>query len=67
LNLTSYLLQVSDEAGWPMPKAAQEAMTGALRRFVQGRLLRASEMPSADLVLRKGGDHFIRSVFLRKL
>lgn len=51
--LTSYLLQVSDEAGWPMPRAAQEAMTGALRRFVQGRLLRASEMPAADLVLRK--------------
>lgn len=52
--LTSYLLQVSDEAGWPVPKAAQEAMTGALRLFVQGRLRRGSDMPSAaDLVLRK--------------
>jgi hypothetical protein len=51
--LTTYLLQVSDEAGWPIPKAAQETMTTALRRFVQGRLLRDSGMPSADLVLRK--------------
>ena len=51
--LTSYLLTVSDEAGWPIPRAARDTMADALRRFVEGRVSRASEMPAADLVLRK--------------
>ena len=51
--LTSYLLTVSDEAGWPIPKGARETMIDALRRFVEGRVSRTSEMPAADLVLRK--------------
>ncbi|MFN8771558.1 MAG: alpha-2-macroglobulin family protein [bacterium] len=51
--LTSYLLTVSHEAGWPIPKAARDTMADALRRFVEGRVSRASEMPAADLLLRK--------------
>jgi len=51
--LTSYLLTIAHEAGWPIPKAARETMADALRRFVEGRVSRASEMPAADLLLRK--------------
>jgi hypothetical protein len=51
--LTSYLLTVSDEAGWPIPDMPRQAMTAALTRFVEGRVLRTSDMPAADLVLRK--------------
>jgi hypothetical protein len=51
--LTSYLLTIAHEAGWTIPKAARETMADALRRFVEGRVSRASEMPAADLLLRK--------------
>ncbi len=51
--LTSHLLAIAHEAGWPVPKPALESMTRALERFVQGRLNRASDLPVADLVLRR--------------
>jgi alpha-2-macroglobulin len=51
--LTSYVLSLSHESGWPLPQGARERMLAALERFVQGRLTRTSEIAAADLVLRR--------------
>jgi hypothetical protein len=52
-TLTSYILAVGHEAGWSVPDEARERMETALRRFVEGSLLRSSPLPTADLTLRK--------------
>ncbi|HET7832433.1 MAG TPA: MG2 domain-containing protein [Gallionella sp.] len=51
--LTAYLLAVANEAGWPVPEASKLRMAVALRNFVEGRVRRYSELPTADLALRK--------------
>jgi alpha-2-macroglobulin len=51
--LTAYLLQIIHEAGWDPGNYARNRMEEALVAFVEGRLHRASEMPTADLSLRK--------------
>ncbi len=51
--LTSYLLAIAQEAGWDIPAATRARMETALRQFVEGKLLRRSALPTADLALRK--------------
>jgi hypothetical protein len=51
--LTAYLLAVSHEAGWAIPGELLRRMTDGLRRFVEGRLVRPSPLPTADLTVRK--------------
>ncbi len=51
--LTSYLLAVAHEAGWPIPSQPLSRMQMGLERFVQGRLSRPLPLPSASLDTRK--------------
>jgi hypothetical protein len=51
--LTAYLVAVSHEAGWTIPGDLLRRMTDGLRRFVEGRLVRYSPLPTADLTVRK--------------
>ena len=52
-TLTSYLLTIADEAGWEVPAGAREQMLKGLNNFVQGRVIRNSALPTADLTIRK--------------
>ena len=51
--LTAYVLQLADEAGWPIAEPARTNMINALKRFAQGQLVRGSALPTADLTIRK--------------
>jgi uncharacterized protein YfaS (alpha-2-macroglobulin family) len=51
--LTAYLVAVSHEAGWTIPGDSLQRMIEGLKRFVEGRLVRASPLPTADLTVRK--------------
>jgi uncharacterized protein YfaS (alpha-2-macroglobulin family) len=51
--LTAYLVAVSHEAGWTISGDLLRRMTDGLRRFVEGRLVRYSPLPTADLTVRK--------------
>lgn len=51
--LTSYVLAIAHEAGWEVPADPRNRMTGALDRFIAGRIVRGSGMPTADLSIRK--------------
>jgi uncharacterized protein YfaS (alpha-2-macroglobulin family) len=51
--LSAYVLSVSDQAGWPMPVAARARVEAALVGFVEGRVVRYSALPTADLSIRK--------------
>jgi len=52
-TLTAYLLIIADEAGWKIPAGARERMLNGLKGFVEGRVVRYSSLPTADLTLRK--------------
>ncbi|MBI5634203.1 MAG: alpha-2-macroglobulin [Nitrospirae bacterium] len=52
-SLTSYLLAISDEAGWAIPQDLRERMEEGLKGFVEGRVIRYSSLPTADLSIRK--------------
>lgn len=52
-TLTSYLLAIAQEASWDIPAASRTRMETALREFVEGKLVRRSALPTADLALRK--------------
>ncbi len=51
--LTAYVLAIADEAGWPIAEAPKARMLNALKLFVQGRIVRGSALPTADLTIRK--------------
>jgi len=51
--LTAYVMSVIHEAGWTIPPDVASRMTQGLTRFVQGRVNRRSELPTADLSIRK--------------
>ncbi len=51
--LTSYLLAIAEEAGWKVPPDSRARMVKGLRGFVQGRVVRRSELPTADTAIRK--------------
>ncbi|MEC5163790.1 MULTISPECIES: Ig-like domain-containing alpha-2-macroglobulin family protein [unclassified Janthinobacterium] len=52
-SLTAYVLSATAEAGYAIPEQAKNRMEEALANFVQGRVLRYSAMPTADLAVRK--------------
>jgi uncharacterized protein YfaS (alpha-2-macroglobulin family) len=52
-TLTSYILAIGHEAEWSIPDETREKMETALRRFVEGSLVKNSPLPTADLTLRK--------------
>ena len=52
-TLTAYALSIADEAGWPIPDESRSRMEAALVAFVEGRVVRDSDLPTADLALRK--------------
>lgn len=52
-TLTAYLLIIADEAGWKIPADSRQRMLNGLKGFVQGRVVRYSALPTADLSLRK--------------
>ena len=51
--LTAYVMSVIHEAGWKIPLEVQQRMEKGLRRFVEGNILRGSDLPTADLSIRK--------------
>ncbi len=52
-SLTAYVLSIGDEAGWEIPEDARTRMEQALIGFVEGRVVRYSALPTADLTIRK--------------
>ena len=52
-TLTAYLLSVSAEAGYAIPAELREKMEKGLLDFVEGRIIRASPLKTADLAVRK--------------
>ena len=52
-SLTAYVLSVADEAGWEIPEDLRNRMERALIGFVEGRVVRYSPLPTADLAIRK--------------
>ena len=51
--LTSYVLSIAHEAGYRIPQPLQVKMADGLTKFVEGRILRWSSLPTADLAIRK--------------
>jgi uncharacterized protein YfaS (alpha-2-macroglobulin family) len=51
--LTSYVLSIAHEAGWKIPDRPRESMQQSLTSFVEGKLIRSSALPTADLTIRK--------------
>ncbi len=51
--LSAYLLAIAADSGRPLPDAARTRLREGLRRFVEGRIERASPIATADLALRK--------------
>jgi alpha-2-macroglobulin len=51
-GLTAYILAIANEAGWPISEE-QDRLLRALTRFVEGKLVRYSALPTADLSIRK--------------
>ena len=52
-SLSAYVLAIANEAGWPLVDADRQQVILALRRFVTGKLIRRSALPTADLTIRK--------------
>jgi len=51
--LTSYVMALAHEAGWPLPEGLQGRAVEGLKAFVEARVARNSPLRTADLVLRK--------------
>jgi uncharacterized protein YfaS (alpha-2-macroglobulin family) len=52
-TLTAYVLSASQEAGYEIPAELKGRMESGLLAFVQGRVVRYSALPTADLAVRK--------------
>jgi uncharacterized protein YfaS (alpha-2-macroglobulin family) len=52
-TLTSYVLSIAAEAGYKIPDRERGRMEQALVGFVEGRVVRGSALPTADLSIRK--------------
>ncbi|MEO5345007.1 MAG: MG2 domain-containing protein [Magnetococcus sp. YQC-9] len=52
-SLTAYLLTIAHASGLIIPEESRTKMVDGLQRFVEGKILRRSVMPAADLNLRK--------------
>jgi alpha-2-macroglobulin len=53
--LTSYVLSIAQEAGYGVPDDLKTRMMSGLKGFVEGRIVRWSSLPTADLSIRKIG------------
>ncbi|MBF0343754.1 MAG: alpha-2-macroglobulin [Nitrospirae bacterium] len=51
--LTSYVLSISHEAGYEIPDTILTSFIGGLKGFVEGKVIRHSALPTADLSIRK--------------
>ncbi|HSR67169.1 MAG TPA: MG2 domain-containing protein [Acidobacteriota bacterium] len=51
--LTSYFVAISSEAGWDIPEPHRDRIFEALRGFIEGRIIRGTGLPTADLSIRK--------------
>ena len=51
--LTAYVLAIAQEAGRALPADVQSRAEAGLAKFVKGAIARRSDMPTADLSLRK--------------
>jgi len=51
--LTAYVLAIAHEAGWTLQEQDQQKLIEALTRFVEGKIVRGSALPTADLAIRK--------------
>jgi hypothetical protein len=51
--LTAYIVAVSHEARWALPADLLQKASQGLQRFIEGRLVRYSPLPTPDLTLRK--------------
>jgi len=51
--LTAYLLSISQEAQYDLPGPQREKMFKGLKDFIEGRVIRHSSFPTADLAIRK--------------
>jgi alpha-2-macroglobulin len=51
--LTAYLLAISQEAGRDIPPPVRQKMIRGLLDFIEGKVIRYSALPTADLSLRK--------------
>jgi len=51
--LTAYVSAVVHERGWTIPEAIQTRLDDGLRKFVEGKIRRGSDIPRPDLTLRK--------------
>jgi uncharacterized protein YfaS (alpha-2-macroglobulin family) len=52
-TLTAYVLSAASEAGYAIPEGLKGAMESGLLAFVQGKVVRYSSLPTADLAVRK--------------
>jgi uncharacterized protein YfaS (alpha-2-macroglobulin family) len=52
-TLTAYVLAIANEAGWSLQEQDQQRVIQALTRFVEGKIVRGSALPTADLAIRK--------------
>lgn len=52
-TLTSYILAVAHEAGWPIPEDARSKMQDGLKNFIDGKYSCAPSFAAPDLALRK--------------
>lgn len=52
-TLTAYLLSIADAAGLELPLEARVRMLEGLQGFITGKVVRASEIATADLAVRK--------------
>ncbi len=51
--LTSYIISIADEAGWTIPADLKNRMEDGLSGFINGKVIRYSSLPTADLSIRK--------------
>ena len=52
-GLTAYVLSIAEEAGWPIDPNDRSRLLHALAAFIEGRIVRDSALPTADLSIRK--------------
>ncbi len=52
-TLTAYIIAIADEAGYKIPEAERQRMVEGLKGFIEGRIIRYSALPTADLNIRK--------------
>lgn len=52
-TLTAYILAIANEAGWEIPEAVRARMEEGLIGFINGRVIRWSSLPTADVSIRK--------------